>query len=703
MFCLLCHEKISRLRAWRTKSEFCSDEHAEIYKRQTLERLLTDHETTKPAEAPPLPVDHGPASQSESRDGEERTPASEVLARFAEQDARPAVERSLDAESDPESLEHGGGDEGLQELWRLAEEVGPASGETDDDGWSRAAGTLSRDTLRPEPGGFGGLSSLGGLGSGSGGVRQQTAEEALEALRQLSGGRRTSASLEESSDELDTLLSARGLDRGSEDGPHLGATELGEAELAAGELSAGELSPVGESFPGAFDDTLAGEEALSLLDAASLEPLDDDELPSILERLTEHVGEAEEPDLAAGPAAEDWNEEPAPAEAREEPAVAEAAGVVEETGAAEIGAELDQEAAPVEQQTAGEPARSAKKDAGLDLIEEAVESYLEQAAEPASPRGSSRKVLPFPLLRPKPDSRADSGSRRDTGSREDSEAAAPADLEPAASAIASSARSGKPGKGSKAAQGIASDLGRLQLKPVAVMFGLEPTLREPAGDPGEMPAGVGARPALDRIVEPPLSYPDAGGGRRAGAQLPLHARLYPLWPETPQPGPLEAAAGPADWPDYGLPCETPVTLALGRGREPGRPSVGSERAWMFRIEPALAEGPEFEMELPNGNRTAPWQAPWLPPTLVSGVAYANGSGSNGSGKLDLSGPEGRFEPSVDRLCVVFPQPGELGAGIPRQASSQASREELGRWMPPTVLDPRFEIERPAGRDLSDFG
>jgi hypothetical protein len=123
---------------------------------------------------------------------------------------------------------------------------------------------------------------------------------------------------------------------------------------------------------------------------------------------------------------------------------------------------------------------------------------------------------------------------------------------------------------------------------------------------------------------------------------------------------------------------------------------------MFRIEPMLAEGPAFELELPNGNRIAPWQAPWLPPALVSGMAGSNGSGPNRSGKLDLSGPEGRFEPSVDRLCAVFPQPGELGAGIPRQ-SAQAPREELGRWAPPTVLDPRFEIERPAGRDLSDFG
>ena len=42
MYCLLCHAKIPRLRAWRTKSEFCSDEHAEAYKNQMLDRLMVN-------------------------------------------------------------------------------------------------------------------------------------------------------------------------------------------------------------------------------------------------------------------------------------------------------------------------------------------------------------------------------------------------------------------------------------------------------------------------------------------------------------------------------------------------------------------------------------------------------------------------------------------------------------------------------------
>jgi MinD-like ATPase involved in chromosome partitioning or flagellar assembly len=73
MHCLLCHEKISRIRHWRTKSEFCCDEHAAIHRRQTLERLV-GHVASPPSDvlsilaqkpsdegdgpdAPPLPVD----------------------------------------------------------------------------------------------------------------------------------------------------------------------------------------------------------------------------------------------------------------------------------------------------------------------------------------------------------------------------------------------------------------------------------------------------------------------------------------------------------------------------------------------------------------------------------------------------------------------------------------------------------------------
>jgi hypothetical protein len=687
MYCLLCHEKISRLRAWRTKSEFCCDEHAEIYKRQTLERLLTDQEGGEAPEAPPLPFDTRHAS-AEAEEAEQRpAAASEALARFEELDNRTAGQR--EAGSEAESLDNSGNDEGLQELWRLAEEVSPAGAEADDDGWSSATARLSEESAEPEAGGeFGGLGSglggsLGGLGQGLGigGVREQTPDEALAALRQLSGGaRHSSQSLDDSSDELDTLLSARGLDSATD-----------------GEL---DLNAISGSFSGSFDEALGGEEALPPLDAAALEPLDDDELPSILERLTERSPEPEELDLAA-PAVEELADggpfadltAALPAEGRSAAAPLEELAAELRPATAETGGKLREEIAELAQRSAaadapqgqalsGEAAKEVdSQDSGsFDLIEEAVGSHLEEAQEPASQRGWSRKVVPFPLSRPKKPAREETD-------------------EPAPAASAGERSRGRLGNSAKAGKGMTADLSRLQVKPVAVMFGLEPTLQQPAGeDSAWLPASLGTQPGSAGIVEPLISYPDAGGGRPAGARPRVHARLFPLLPQVPDAEPPQEQGGHAAGPDYTLPCVTPLPLVARRNGKPGKPSVGSERAWMFQIEPMLAEGAEFEMQHANADRHAPWQFPQLPAALLSGVTPANGAG-----KLNLSGPEGNFGPPVDRLCLVFPELGELGGGVSRQSSSRAPADEMGRWMPPTVLDPRFDIERPAGRELSDFG
>ena len=53
MRCLVCHKRVPRLRAWRTKSEFCSDAHAETYRKLTLARLLDER---SPASAADLPL-----------------------------------------------------------------------------------------------------------------------------------------------------------------------------------------------------------------------------------------------------------------------------------------------------------------------------------------------------------------------------------------------------------------------------------------------------------------------------------------------------------------------------------------------------------------------------------------------------------------------------------------------------------------------
>jgi hypothetical protein len=192
-------------------------------------------------------------------------------------------------------------------------------------------------------------------------------------------------------------------------------------------------------------------------------------------------------------------------------------------------------------------------------------------------------------------------------------------------------------------------------------------------------------------------YPQAAQPRSFGARLPVHGRLYPVLPELPESPSLFGEAERPDGPDYSLPCIAPPPLALRANGKQRAPSVGSERAWMVQIEPTLAEAAEMDIVLPNGNNHTPWKSPLLPAALLAGMSV-----HNGSGKLDLSGPAGRHEPPIDRLCLVLPELGELGAS-PKQPSSKGHGGESVGWMPPSVLDPRFDIERPVGRDLSDFG
>ena len=66
--CLLCGERISPIRYWRTRSEFCSDEHEKGYREQTLECLL---EVPAPQRVATqlLPSRLPPESVVESREG----------------------------------------------------------------------------------------------------------------------------------------------------------------------------------------------------------------------------------------------------------------------------------------------------------------------------------------------------------------------------------------------------------------------------------------------------------------------------------------------------------------------------------------------------------------------------------------------------------------------------------------------------------
>lgn len=660
MFCLLCHEKVPRLRAWRTKSEFCCDEHAEIYKRQTLERLLTDQKDEEAADSLPLPVETGsaaPASESESAPASPA--AAETLARFEEFD-KPAA--GLDAREEPKPLEDDSSDEGIRELWRLAEEVGPSKTSAEDD-WASDAPGLPGETggLRPN--------APGTLGGGSGSPREQSPEEALAALRELSSRRPGGAALEDTGSNLDSLLSGREATEEPRAGGLGALDELDERPELDDLDKAEDLPALGEALP--------DEDSLPPLDMGALEPLDDDELPSILDRLTE--GDSAETELETSEAAQGAEDLEAVAEAEEtaaEEITEEASSGQEQPAAAASSDEA------VEESVESVEAKSIEEESvAFDLLEEAVESHLEEREDKPA-EGGSRKVVPFPLSREKTPGQADK-------KREESQPAA------ASSSSAPAAKSGSRQKGAKGKSG--ADLSRMRLKPVAVMFGIEPSLCEPASDGEQTPTGLTASAEQNGMAEPPMYYPDAARAADPEASLPVHAHLYRVLPGLLEASSLLNDPESPDSPDYTLPFMAPLPLATERSAKPGKRSLGSERAWMVRIEPELIEAAEFEIALPNGDQHSPWLSPQLPAGLLAGMALGNGSG-----KLDLSGSGGSYEPPVDRLCLVLPELGELG-GSPKQSSSKTQGEGLAGWMPPTVLDPRFDVERPGGRDVSDFG
>ena len=142
MHCLLCHEKIPRLRVWRTKSEFCCEEHAALYKKQTLERLLVDSNgnhggAQEGLPEPPEPPDFEVDEELEAREEIERTDGAEKAADRATEKAESpanddfefwqrfdkageAKEESVELPPPVDDIAAGG----MDELWRLSDEVG---------------------------------------------------------------------------------------------------------------------------------------------------------------------------------------------------------------------------------------------------------------------------------------------------------------------------------------------------------------------------------------------------------------------------------------------------------------------------------------------------------------------------------------------------------------------------------------------------
>jgi hypothetical protein len=139
MNCRLCNEKIPRMRALFKKSDFCCDEHAEQYKDQTLDRLLTESEQPADSVAPlPLPAADGvPLASLESRTpllngqtahgGPRRLPAPKPLLPQAESqsgfggllDRLPAKKSTQAPSGNIGGWDQAGGEDPLEALLRL--------------------------------------------------------------------------------------------------------------------------------------------------------------------------------------------------------------------------------------------------------------------------------------------------------------------------------------------------------------------------------------------------------------------------------------------------------------------------------------------------------------------------------------------------------------------------------------------------------
>ena len=184
MICLHCHEKIPRLRAWRTKSQFCSEECAEKYKTQTMERLTEPGEETQPV---PPPI-HAPDPEdifdvAELTEGAVAEAEADAPDQGADDDLITAGELEIFGDSLEDSLVRD-----RDELWQVAEEV-----------------TGGIEVAPPDA-----------SEAHSGPPREQTAEEALAALIAIT---------DESGD--------RAAEVGEEGGQESAAEEIDELALAA--------------------------------------------------------------------------------------------------------------------------------------------------------------------------------------------------------------------------------------------------------------------------------------------------------------------------------------------------------------------------------------------------------------------------------------------------------------------------------------
>jgi hypothetical protein len=310
-----------------------------------------------------------------------------------------------------------------------------------------------------------------------------------------------------------------------------------------------------------------------------------------------------------------------------------------------------------------------------DRAAQAEEEHEDTPAIAAKPEPRP-KVVPFPSVRP---------AAQRVEDLEKAEAPAVADD---ADSPQAPIKAAKPKRASQFPRGKGGR--RLQLKPVTVMFGIEPSFSgtDPAKD------GQQADPAArNGVCAPAICYPQMTDlGLRVG--IPVSRLLFSIEPETSGSAPAMSdvsfdASAPREWR-----CELPAPLITGRRLGDGpAPAVGSQRAWMFLIDPVLAEMAGGESQSLSDGVPAGGGEPLFPPPLLSRVNLRSSAA-----KLDLSGLDGSYGPPVLSLCGLEPQ--ACGGDMAPTAEDDAGDQG---WFPSAVLGPRFDVEWPTSRDLSDLG
>jgi hypothetical protein len=697
MYCLLCHAKIPRLRAWRTKSEFCCDEHAEAYKNQMLDRLM---------------VNEGEGAEKKAE--KKTAPAGETAADRAKAETPAAATKEEPEVSAAPRKQRGG------QLLGRGISSSPASAPPHDELASERAA----------------------------GAKEQTAEQALAALRELA----------ENAAQRSKAKQQR--------------AEPPVAETPAGD-PLGEMTLAGTSAPAASEDVfdelreLAGR-ALPL--GADLESdeadagqgtddLDMVTRSSALERLMQEAVSAEQ----SGSSSEETasleidellrrdaahQAETVTAAPREEEEIDEL--LAEKPGAASELPEVSAETAKEEQAiAAAEPEAEEAAEVVEAAPEEASqETSVEPMGKAAGPvRGN---VVPFPSA----------GAEQADEPVEEAPEAARAESQPSAGRAPDQDVKAARSSESKKAAGHPLLRAKMQLEPLLDLFSTgheEPAVEESQAGWDEFVRQVRGPQAslkeMNGVIQTQLlpSYPPGPRPALPVSDMASDFALFDTLPATEDGPRLEMQPAEAEIADFEAACVHPELVFLNFSLSTTKASGLVDMAeWISRSAPLPANEAQITMRPAAGQVAEPSFAPTIPSGFLLRCGDLSLSEDPGflAGELlmmgtlptDISGaerPEAARGTAFSAEFRKFNQPSmgtefpdRLFGGVEGTSSSSerltagdlADAEPASRDLPPGtfppiegagkgpggkggsrgVFEPVFETKRPLDRDLSDY-